>query len=256
MKFTVLSLFPQLVDSFFSTSVLGKAVESGRIEYRALNIRDYALDKHHSADDAPFGGGAGMLMLCATLAGALEAAGARKKDAGGGVAGPRVIYATPQGAVFTQKMAAEFSREAELVLLCGHYEGIDQRIIDAYVSDEVSIGDYVLSGGELAALVIADAVCRLVDGVIAESSLAEESFALSSNGRRGLLEYPQYTRPEIFDGMRVPEVLLSGHHENIRKWRLEESVKKTAARRPDLIERGLREGWFDAELEALIAKAR
>lgn len=243
MKFTVLSLFPEIVDAFFSASIMAKAVERGVVGYQSVNIRDFATDKHRKCDDAPYGGGAGMLMLPDPVGRALESVGARPRAE---AAGPRVVYLSPSGRPFDQAFARSLAGEPELVLLCGRYEGLDQRVIDAYVDDEVSIGDYVLSSGEIAALVVIDAVYRLVDGVITPESLEEESYS------DGLLEYPQYTRPEVYGSMRVPEVLLSGHHENIRRWRLEKRVEKTLALRPDLIRRGLRSGTFSAETLKLI----
>jgi tRNA (guanine37-N1)-methyltransferase len=239
MKYTVLTLFPEITDAFFSTSIMAKAIERGIIEYRSVNIRDYALDRHRTCDDEPYGGGAGMLMLAEPLARALEAAinGGRR---------PRVVYLSPSGKLFDQKLAKEFSGESELVLLCGRYEGIDQRVIDRYVDDEVSVGDYVLSSGETAALIVIDASYRLIDDVISKESLSEESFA------GGLLEYPQYTRPELFDTMQVPEVLLSGHHENIRRWRLKKRIEKTFVKRPDLLREGLASGIFDDETRRFI----
>jgi tRNA (guanine37-N1)-methyltransferase len=210
-----------------------------------LNIRDYAPDKHKTCDDMPYGGGAGMLMLAAPLCRALEVAGARKKAVDAG-ARPRVVYLSPSGAPFSQRLAAELAREPELVLVCGRYEGIDQRVIDLYVDDEISVGDYVLSSGEVAALALIDATYRLLDRVIRAESLDEESF------EGGLLEYPQWTRPEEYDSLCVPEVLLSGHHEHIRKWRLQKRLEKTRAVRPDLLEKGVRGGIFDAETLAMI----
>jgi tRNA (guanine37-N1)-methyltransferase len=251
MKYTVLSLFPEIIDAFFNLSILAKAVERGIVAYSSVNIRDFALDKHHTCDDAPYGGGAGMLMLAEPLGRALEAAGAQSRFAELGETPEnkaRVVYLSPSGRPFTQDMARELSREQELVLVCGRYEGIDQRVIDAYVDDEVSIGDYVLSSGEAAALVLIDATYRLVDEVITPASLTEESFA------GGLLEYPQYTRPEIYANLKVPDILLSGHHENIRRWRLGQRVAKTLALRPDLITRGETAGLFDKETSALIAE--
>ena len=252
MKYQVLSLFPEITDAFFATSIMARAVERGIVEYRSINIRDFAWDKHKTCDDAPYGGGAGMLMLPEPLGRALEAAGARNRldPAAAEGKGPRVIYLSPSGRPFTQAYAGELAAEPELVLLCGRYEGIDQRIIDAYVDDEISVGDYVLSSGEAAALVVIDATCRLVDQGIAPESLAEESFS------GGLLEYPQYTRPEIYGILRVPEVLLSGHHENIRRWRLKKGVEKTLALRPDLIRRGEELELFDAETRKLIQEAQ
>ena len=248
MKYTVLSLFPEISDAYFASSIMAKAVNRSLVEYRAINIRDFALDKHHSCDDAPYGGGPGMLMLSEPLGRAIEAAGAKKKEAG--EQGPRVIYLSPSGKPFTQAFARELAAEQELILICGRYEGIDQRIIDAYVNDEISVGDYVLSSGELAALVLIDATFRLIEQVITPASLEEESF------ERGLLEYPQYTRPEIYDTLKVPEVLLSGHHENIRRWRLEKRVEKTLALRPDLIRLGEEHMLFDAETRKIIDQKR
>jgi tRNA (guanine37-N1)-methyltransferase len=245
MTYTVLTLFPEITDAFFATSIMAKAINRKIIRYRAINIRDYALDKHKTCDDAPYGGGPGMLMLSEPLGRALEAAGASKKTCGA-VSGPRVIYLSPSGRPFNQPLARELAAEEEIILLCGRYEGIDQRIIDLYVDDEISAGDYVLSSGETAALIVIDATYRLVDRVITAESLEEESFS------GGLLEYPQYTRPEIYDTLRVPEVLLSGHHENIRRWRLEKRVDKTLSLRPDLIRRGREAGLFDEETECII----
>lgn len=239
MKFHVLTLFPEIPRAFFESSIMAKAVEKEIIAYDLVNIRDFALDKHKTCDDSPYGGGAGMLMMTTPLASALDSVKPRKK---------RVIYVTPSGKPFTQKLAYELSREKDIVLVCGRYEGIDQRIIDSYVDDEISIGDYVLSSGEIAATVIIDAVYRLVDGVIASESLEEESFS------DGLLEYPQFTRPEDFLGKKVPEILLSGHHENIRKWRLKKRLCKTLFVRPDLIVKAREEGKLTKEAEKMIEK--
>ncbi|MCL2065901.1 MAG: tRNA (guanosine(37)-N1)-methyltransferase TrmD [Treponema sp.] len=236
MKYTVLTLFPEITDAFFASSIMAKAIQRGIIEYQAVNIRDFALDKHKTCDDAPYGGGPGMLMLPEPLGRALQAAGG---------AGRRICL-SPSGRPFNQAMARELAGEKELILLCGRYEGIDQRIIDLYIDDEVSVGDYVLSSGEAAALVIIDATYRLIDKVICRESLEEESFS------GGLLEYPQYTRPEIYDTLKVPEVLLSGHHEHIRKWRLEKRVEKTLKLRPDLISFGKEQGLFNGEINSII----
>jgi tRNA (guanine37-N1)-methyltransferase len=246
MKFTVLTLFPEITGAYFASSIMAKALEKGIISYQAVNIRDFAQDKHKTCDDAPYGGGPGMLMLPEPLSRALESAGVSHDRSRGNAKTPHVIYLTPSGRPFTQKRAEELAALDELVLICGRYEGIDQRIIDGYVDEELSIGDYVLSSGEVAALALIDTVYRLVDKVITPESLEEESFS------GGLLEYPQYTRPEIFDTIKVPEILLSGHHENIRKWRLKKRVEKTLAFRPDLAEKGLREGLFNAETVKLI----
>ena len=219
MTFTVLTLFPGLFAGFLGESILARAIERGLVAVRLVDMRDYAADRHRVCDDAPYGGGPGMVMKPEPLAAALEAVGTGNR---------RVVYLTPSGRRFDQRLAAEMAAGPDVVLVCGRYEGVDQRVIDAFVTDEVSVGDYVLSGGEVAAMAVIDSVARLVKGVIAEDSLAEETFSA------GLLEYPHYTRPEVFRGMRVPEVLLSGHHENIRRWRLEASVRKTLANRPDL----------------------
>ncbi|MDR2518199.1 MAG: tRNA (guanosine(37)-N1)-methyltransferase TrmD [Spirochaetaceae bacterium] len=250
MKYTVLSLFPEIIHAFFTCSVLGKAVRRGIVGYEALNIRDFALDRHRTCDDAPYGGGAGMLMTPGPLGRALEAAGVPPKEAAraGGKTG-RVVYLSPSGRLFTQEAARELAREPALVLICGRYEGIDQRVIDRYADDEISVGDYVLSSGEAAALVVVDATYRLAEAAISPASLEEESFS------NGLLEYPQYTRPAMYGSMNVPEVLLSGHHKNIRQWRLEKRVERTCARRPDLIRRGMETGLFDKETRAAIEKA-
>ena len=222
MTFTVLTLFPELVERYFETSIMGKAVEKGLIRYNVINFRDFAEDRHKTCDDAPYGGGAGMVIKAEPLAKALDSVGASSK---------RTIYPTPSGFPFTQKKAGELTVEEEIVVICGRYEGIDQRIIDLYVDDELSVGDYVLSSGELAGLVIIDTVYRLIDGIISRESLEEESF------RDSLLEYPHYTRPEEFRGLKVPEVLLSGHHERIKKWRDEKRREKTLRNRPDLLGR-------------------
>ena len=251
MKYTVLTLFPEITNAYFANSIMAKALERSIIEYQVINIRDYTLDRHHTCDDAPYGGGPGMLMLAEPLGRALEAAGAVKRniiddDTCAADTARRVIYLSASGRPFNQAMARELAAEKELILVCGRYEGIDQRIIDAYVDDEISVGDYVLSSGEVAALALIDATYRLVDQVITAASLEEESFD------HFLLEYPQYTRPEIYGILKVPEVLLSGHHENIRRWRLEKRVEKTLAVRPDLIQNGL----FDDETRKIIEQKR
>jgi tRNA (guanine37-N1)-methyltransferase len=248
MKFTVLTLFPEIIDAYFANSIMAKALERDIIEYRSINIRDFATDKHKTCDDAPYGGGPGMLMLAEPLSRALEHAAPGQSDNRDN--NRRVIYLSPSGRKFDQERARELSAIGEIVLICGRYEGIDQRIIDTYVDEELSVGDYVLSSGEVAALALIDSVYRLVDRVIKAESLDEESFS------GGLLEYPQYTRPELFGTLKVPEVLLSGHHENIRRWRLKKRVEKTLALRPELIDRGLREGRFDAETVKLIEEGK
>jgi tRNA (guanine37-N1)-methyltransferase len=228
VKIHVLTLFPEIFRGYLEASILGKAAERGLISLNLVNIRDYARDKHRTCDDAPYGGGAGMVLKPEPLAVALEAVGAAAGAEKG--AGPRVVCMTPSGRIFDQDMAQGLAAEGEIVLLCGRYEGIDQRIIDTFVTDELSIGDFVLSGGEVAAMVVIDAVARLVEGVIKEDSLQEESFA------GGLLEYPHYTRPEDFRGLKVPEILLSGHHAEIARWRLAKRLEKTAKYRPELLE--------------------
>jgi tRNA (guanine37-N1)-methyltransferase len=220
VTFTILSLFPELFRGFLDNSILARAISKGQVKVELVDIRDFAVDKHRICDDYSYGGGPGMVMKPEPLAAAIEASVAP---------GTRAIYLTPAGRLFTQEKAREIAGEAEVALICGRYEGIDQRIIDAFVTDEISVGDYVLSGGEVAAMVVVDAVTRLVGGVISDDSLEEESF----NG--GLLEYPHYTRPEVFRGMRVPDVLLSGHHEKIRRWRREKSLEKTMKYRPELL---------------------
>ena len=258
MKFYVLTLFPKIPRAFFENSIMAKAVEKGIIAYELVNIRDFAFDKHKTCDDSPYGGGAGMLMKTEPLCKALESVKVKSKFLDDGTVkktkkskknktkGKRVIYVTPSGKPLTQKLAYELSQEEELVFICGRYEGIDQRIIDSSVDDEISIGDYVLSSGELAATVIIDSVYRLVDGVISSESLEEESFS------DGLLEYPQYTRPEVFKGMKVPDVLLSGHHENIRKWRLKKRLAKTLQNRPEMISSARISGKLTDEAEQMI----
>lgn len=226
MNFHILTLFPNMVMDGLNTSITGRAVNNGLLSIEAVNIRDYAFNKHQSVDDYPYGGGAGMLMQAEPVYLAYEAVAEKlgKK--------PRVVYLSPQGQTFNQQMAEELAQEEELVLLCGHYEGIDERVLEEIVTDYVSIGDYVLTGGELPAMVMVDAISRLVPGVLHNDVSAEfESF------QDNLLEYPQYSRPEEWHGKKVPEVLLSGHHANIEKWRREQSVLRTKERRPDLLEK-------------------
>jgi tRNA (guanine37-N1)-methyltransferase len=243
MKYTVITLFPEITDAFFATSIMAKAIKRGIIEYQAVNIRDFALDKHKTCDDAPYGGGPGMLMLPEPLGRAIKTALGEDSPQS---CSKRVVYLSPSGRQFNQEMAKELAHEQELVLICGRYEGIDQRIIDRYVDDEISVGDYVLSSGEVAALSVIDATYRLVDEVICADSLTEESYS------GGLLEYPQFTRPDLYDTMKVPEVLLSGHHEQIRLWRLEKRIEKTLLQRPDLIQHGRENGVFNKEINGII----
>ena len=219
MKFDVLTLFPEMFKSL-DESIIGRAKEKGLIEINLINIRDFSKNKHKKVDDTPYGGGAGMVMMPDVV---YDAYSSVKDDKA------KVIYLSPQGKVLNQDKVKELSKENHLILLCGHYEGIDQRVLDEIVDEEISIGDYVLTGGELPAMVLIDSVSRYVQGVLSEDSTNEESF--SSN----LLEYPQYTRPEEFRGKKVPEVFISGHHENIRKWREEKSLEVTKKKRPDLL---------------------
>lgn len=223
-QFFVLTLFPEMIQQTLSHSIMGRAQKEGHISVEAINIRDFTLNKQKHVDDYPYGGGAGMVMQAQPIYDAYQSIAEKAK-------GARVVYMTPQGRPFTQRIAEELSKEENLVFLCGHYEGIDERIIEEIVTDEISLGDFVLTGGELAAITIIDAVSRLVPGVLGkEDSFADESFS------DGLLEYPQYTRPPVFHGKEVPEILLSGHHANIAKWRREQSLIRTAKKRPDLLE--------------------
>lgn len=220
MKFDVLTLFPEMFMSL-KQSIIGKAEEKQLININLINIRDFSKDKHKKVDDTPYGGGAGMVMKADVVYDAYKSI--QSEDA-------KVIYLSPQGKVLNQKKVEELSKERHLILLCGHYEGIDQRVLDKIVDEEISIGDYVLTGGELPAMVLIDSVSRYIDGVLNKESISEESFS------QGILEYPQYTRPEIFGDERVPEILISGHHENINKWRRYEALKNTYFKRPELLE--------------------
>ena len=223
MRFDILSIFPEMFESFFGCSLLKKARDRGLIRIEAHNIRDGAADKHRMTDDYPYGGGAGMVMKVEPIARVLEAIGATSWEC------TRILL-TPQGETFSQAIAGELSRSSRIVLICGHYEGVDERVRENLVDREISIGDYVLTGGEAAAMVVVDAVARLVPGVLGnDESARHESFAA------GLLESPQYTRPEEFRGWKVPDVLLSGHHREIDDWRRRESLKRTLERRPDLL---------------------
>ena len=224
MNFHVLTLFPEMIEQGMHTSIIGRAIEGGYLSIDAINIRDYAFNKHQKVDDYPYGGGAGMLMQAEPVYLAYESI---QKKLG---YRPRVVYLTPQGEVFHQTMAKELAKEKDLVFLCGHYEGIDERVLDEIVTDYVSIGDYVLTGGELPAMVMMDSISRMVPGVLSNQESGEtESFA------ENLLEYPQYTRPQNFMGMEVPEVLTSGDHEKVRKWRYEQALEITKRVRPDLL---------------------
>lgn len=221
-----MTLFPDMVMGGLKTSIIGRAIKNELLSIEAINIRDYAFNKHNSVDDYPYGGGAGMLMQAEPVYQCYKALEDRIGKR------PRVVYLSPQGQTFNQKMAEEFAEEEELVFLCGHYEGIDERVLEEIVTDYVSIGDYVLTGGELPAMIMVDAISRLVPGVLHNDVSAEfESF------QDNLLEYPQYSRPETWHDKKVPEVLMSGHHANIEKWRREQSVIRTAKNRPDLLEK-------------------
>ena len=225
MNFHVLTLFPDMIQDGLNTSIIGRAMAKGILSLEAVNIRDYAFNKHQKVDDYPYGGGAGMVMQAEPVYLAYEAVCQKIQGK------PRVIYLTPQGRVFNQDMAREFAMEEDLIFLCGHYEGIDERVLEEIVTDQVSIGDYVLTGGELPSMVMIDAISRMVPGVLSnEESGQTESFA------GNLLEYPQYSRPEEWHGKKVPPVLLSGHHANVEKWRREQSILRTAMYRPDLPE--------------------
>lgn len=223
MKFHILTLFPEMFSGVLSLGVTGRAVESGILDVSLYNIRDYARDRHRTVDDTPYGGGAGMVMKVEPLASCIEAA----QEA---APGARLLIASPGGIPFDQKMAAELAAAGEVILLCGRYEGIDERVKELFSATEFSIGDYVITGGEIAAMVVVDSVARLVPGVLgSDESAGDESFS------EGLLEYPQYTRPQEFRGLKVPDVLMSGNHAEIRKWRSQKSLEKTRSVRPDLL---------------------
>ena len=248
MFFHVLTLFPDMIRDGFTTSILGRAAEKRILSLEAVNIRDYTKSRHKKVDDYPYGGGAGMLMQAQPVYDAcqavIEGIQTRKKTAGEEKV--RVIYLTPTGQVFSQQLARELAGEEDLIFLCGHYEGIDERVLQRIVTDYVSIGDYVLTGGELPAMVMMDAIARNVPGVLGnEESAQTESFD------DGLLEYPQYTRPEIWEGERVPEVLLSGDHAKVEEWRLEKSLAKTKEVRPELYE-----SWAESHQEYFVKKAK
>ena len=220
MKFTIMTLFPEMFEPV-KQSIIGKAIEKNLVEINLINIRDFSLDKHKKVDDTPYGGGAGMVMMPDVVYRAYLSIKDRENA--------KVIYLSPKGKTLNQKKVENLSKEEHVILLCGHYEGIDQRVLDEIVDEEISIGDYVLTGGEIPAMVLIDSVSRYIEGVLKDESIQEESFS------NGLLEYPQYTRPVVFLEKKVPEVLLSGHHENIKKWREEQSLKVTKQNRPDLL---------------------
>ncbi len=226
MKIDIMTLFPEMCEAVLSESIIGRARKAGKVEISCHNIRDFSGNKHNKVDDTPYGGGMGMVMSAAPIYNCFTSLYDPETEAK-----PHLVYMTPKGPTFTQKKAVELSKYDRLVLLCGHYEGVDQRVIDAIVDEEISVGDYVLTGGELPALTVVDAVCRMLPGVLADDiCFTEEShFA-------GLLEYPQYTKPETWNDMQVPEVLLSGHHANIAKWRRERAIEETYRRRPEMLE--------------------
>lgn len=230
MRFHVLTLFPEMLEQGLRYSVLGRAAQRGQLSFHMVDIRDYTEDKHGKVDDYPYGGGAGMLLQAQPVYDAYRSVAAEHEAPHGGKI--RTIYVTPQGKTFTQRMARELAREEELVFLCGHYEGVDERVLEEIVDEEISIGDYVLTGGELGAMVLVDSVGRLCEGVLADSICFEEESHFA-----GLLEYPQYTRPPVWHGREVPEILLTGHHANIHKWRRLKSLERTAIKRPDLFAR-------------------
>lgn len=247
MNFHVMTLFPEMITQGLSASILGRAQEKGLITLNAVNIRDYTLDRHKRVDDYPYGGGAGMVMAVdpivrchrAVLAQITAREGIKMDGAGAGKR-PRVIYLTPQGRTFTQEMAKELAKEEDLIFLCGHYEGVDERAVKLAVTDQVSIGDYVLTGGELPVMVMIDVIARLVPGVLNNQESAE-----SETFQDHLLEYPQYTRPEVYEGLAVPQTLLSGHHAKIAQWRREQSIRRTYDVRPELLLQAVQEGLLD-----------
>lgn len=231
MRIDIMTLFPEYVDFILSESIIGRARRAGKLDIRTHNIRDYSEDKHRRVDDTPYGGGRGMLMAAPPIYGCYKAI-AESGEAELGVKKPYVIYMSPRGRTFNETIAKELAEKEQLIILCGHYEGVDERLIEEIVDEEISIGDYVLTGGELPACIVTDCVGRLADGVLTLPECHEkESF------EDNLLEYPQYTRPPVWMGREVPDVLLSGHHANIEKWRTEKAKKITAERRPDLIDK-------------------
>lgn len=220
MKISILTLFPEMFIPL-KTSIIGRAVDSGKLQIQIVDIRDYTLDKHKKCDDTPFGGGAGMVMMAQPIADAIKAVDGEHTA--------KRIYLSPKGRTFNQSVVTEYSKLGDILLLCGHYEGVDQRVLDLYIDEELSLGDFVLTGGEIPAMAVVDAVARYVDGVINGDSLAQESFA------SGTLEYPHYTRPQEFEGLKVPQVLLSGNHAKIDEWRAQKSLEITKKNRPDLL---------------------
>ena len=225
MKIDILTLFPEMCEGFLGDSIIGRARKENKVQIACHNIRDYTLDKHNRVDDAPYGGGMGMIMSAQPINDCIKAV------IGDDAQKPRVIYLSPKGKTFDQKKALELSKLDRIVLLCGHYEGVDERVLEKCVDEEISLGDFVLTGGEIAAVAVADAVCRLLPGVLSDDICFEDESHFN-----GLLEYPQYTRPAEWEGMQVPEVLLSGHHLNIEKWRREKSLETTFKKRPEMLE--------------------
>lgn len=225
MNIEIATLFPEMCEAVLGESIVGRARRAGKLQINCRQIRDYTNDKHRRVDDTPYGGGMGMVMQCEPIYNCYKAV----CDETG--TKPHTIYMSPKGKIFTQQRAIELSQMENILIICGHYEGVDQRIIDKIVDEEISIGDYVLTGGEIPAMAVVDAVARMCDGVLSDEMCFKDESIYS-----GLLEYPQYTRPEVWDGENVPAVLLSGHHKNIEKWRLEKSIEITAERRPDLLE--------------------
>ncbi len=236
MDFYVLTLFPEMIKQGMNTSITGRALEKGLLRLFPMNIRDFAKNKHFRVDDYPYGGGAGLVMQPEPVYYAYQEACNQIKRQNGKEKKPRVIYVTPQGQLFHQSIAKELAKEEELIFLCGHYEGIDERVLEEIVTDHVSIGDYILTGGELPAMVMMDCISRLIPNVL-HNKESVETESLEGN----LLEYPQYTRPEVFHGKKVPSVLLSGHHANIETWRYNLSIERTKERRPDLFEKYVKE---------------
>lgn len=248
MKIDILTLFPEMFPAVLSTGVIGRAAERGLLEFAVTDIRDHTEDKHRKADDYPFGGGAGQLMTAQPIFAAMRALGESPEAAyvSSALSAARRLYLSPRGRLLDQTLAEELSREERLILLCGHYEGVDQRALDAFGFEEVSVGDYVLTGGEVAAMALIDVVCRLVPGVLgSEESHREESVY------SGLLEYPQYTRPASYEGTDVPEVLLSGNHRKIELWNFEQALRLTAERRPEMLR-----AWIAAHYDALDKKKK
>jgi tRNA (guanine37-N1)-methyltransferase len=244
MRFDILTLFPNMFSSPLQESILGKAIERGLIQIRTINIRDFASDKHQVVDDTPYGGGQGMVMKVEPIARAIESIKSQDPSA-------RVVYLTPQGKPFNQDLARRFSAQPHLILLCGRYEGVDERVRELFIDEEISIGDYILTGGELAAMVLVDAVSRFIPGVLGSDRSAEDDSFFNS-----LLEYPQYTRPSDFRGSSVPEVLLSGNHSAISIWRKKEALRRTSLRRPDLLAKANLSGVDKKLLEEILQQIR